>query len=341
MPRLRPPSSPSLLRRPIFWLGLLVLAGLTLAAWINLPALTPVFDRSSARVAALPAAPPFRAGQRILVLSPHPDDETLCCAGMIQQANAAGAQVYIAWMTAGDGFEFDAALTERTLRPGAAAMRKLGNARVAETQRAAEVLGVQRDHTFMLGYPDGGLFRLFTTNYASAYTSPRTRANAVYVMGALTPGAPFTGQAFEADITRVLNRVKPDLVLAPAPQDFHSDHHTLSYIALQLMSRRAQADRLRYWVVHGGLEWPVPKGVHEGLALTEPPLANRLPWTRVDLSPEQRARKLEAVRAYHTQTAIEPRFMEAFVRANELLSSEPLPDTDLVSSPPERPNEQP
>ncbi|GHF33906.1 LmbE family N-acetylglucosaminyl deacetylase [Deinococcus metalli] len=323
-------------RRSRLWTGAVVLALAALAAWINLPLVSRVFDRSSARVAALPAATPFRAGQRVLMLSPHPDDETLCCAGMIQQAQAAGAQVSIAWMTAGDGFEFDAALTERTLRPGPQNMRALGDTRVGEARRAAAVLGVPAQRTYMLGYPDGGLFRLFTTNFTVPYTAPRTRADAVYVTGALTPDAPFTGQALEADLTRVLDRVQPDVVLAPAPQDFHTDHHTLSYIALQLMSRRHQADRLRYWVVHGGLEWPVPKGLHEALPLTVPPLANRLPWTRVDLTPEQRGRKLEAVRAYRTQTEIEPRFMEAFVRANELLSPEPLPTAGpAADAPPE------
>ncbi|GHF63659.1 LmbE family N-acetylglucosaminyl deacetylase [Deinococcus metalli] len=313
--------------RPRLWIVLVVLGLLALAVWINSPVVGRLFDRSGERVAALPAAAPFRAGQRVLMLSPHPDDETLCCAGLLQQAQAAGAQVSIAWMTAGDGFEFDAALTERTLKPGPQNMRALGNTRVGEARRAAAVLGVPAQRTYMLGYPDGGLFRLFTTNFTQPYTAPRTRADAVYVTGALTPGAPFTGEALEADITRVLDRVQPDLVLAPAPQDFHTDHHTLSYIALQLMSRRGQADRLHFWVVHGGLEWPVPKGLHAELPLTVPPLATRLPWTRVDLTDEQREHKLEAVRAYRTQTQIEPRFMEAFVRANELLSPQPLPES--------------
>ncbi|MBB5234787.1 hypothetical protein [Deinococcus budaensis] len=60
--------------------------------------------------------------------------------------------------------------------------------------------------------------------------------------------------ALEADLTRVLGRVRPDVVLVPAPQDFHSDHRTLSYIAMRLLGARGQAGRLRYWVVHGGLE---------------------------------------------------------------------------------------
>ncbi|WP_189101556.1 PIG-L deacetylase family protein [Deinococcus knuensis] len=304
---------------------LVLVACLGLAAWINLP-LWQELGGSDARAQALPVAPAFRAGQRVLMLSPHPDDETLCCAGMIQQARRAGAEVFVVWVTPGDGFEFDAALTERSLRPGPAGLRELGNARADEARRAAAVLGVDAAHTFMLGYPDGALSRLFTVNYARPFVSPRTGAQAVYVRGALTPGHPFTGQALEADLNGVLGRVRPDVVLAPAPQDFHADHHTLSYVAVRLMAARGQVDRLRFWVVHGGLEWPLPKGLHLREPLTVPPRARNLPWQRVPLDAAQVDVKLRAVRAYGTQTRVLGRFMEAFVRSNELLSPQSLPD---------------
>lgn len=188
-------------------------------------------------------------------------------------------------------------------------------------------------HTFMLGYPDGGLSRLFTVNYARPFVSPRTGAQAVYVRGALTPGHPFTGQALEADLNTVLDRVRPDVVLAPAPQDFHADHHTLSYLAVRLLAARGQEDRLRFWVVHGGLEWPLPKGLHPHEPLTEPPRARALPWQRVPLDVAEQTVKLRAVQTYHTQTQVLGRFMEAFVRSNELLSPQPLPAEPVPESP--------
>ncbi len=320
--------------RPVrqWLLPAVVLALLALAAWINLPQTGQLFDGSADRIAALPAAPAFTRGQRILILAPHPDDETLCCGGMIAAAGAAGAQVSVVWATAGDGFEFAASLAGRTLDPGPTQMRALGQTRVHEALKAAGALGVPAGHTFMLGYPDGGLSALFTTNYEEAFTSGTTGASAVYVRGALTPNAPYTGRALEADLNRVLDRVKPDLVLAPAPQDFHPDHRTLSYIALRLMGARGQADALRFWVVHGGLEWPVPKGLHPELPLTLPPLAAGLPWRRVDLGAPQLERKGRAIDAYVTQTRIMGRFMRAFVRRNELLSPAPLPEAGAPPS---------
>ena len=171
-----------------------------------------------------------------------------------------------------------------------------------------------------------------TSNFTRPYTAPRTAASAVYVPGALTPGAPYTGEALEADLNRVLDRVQPDLVFAPAPQDFHTDHRTVSNLTARSMARRHQENRLRYWVVHGGLEWPVPKGLHAELALTIPPRARSLPWNRANLTPAEVDRKLQAVNTYRTQTRILGRFMRAFVRRNELLSPgrpdpESIPDS--------------
>jgi LmbE family N-acetylglucosaminyl deacetylase len=40
--------------------------------------------------------------QRILIFAPHPDDETLGCGGLMSKAKAAGAEIYVQFMTVGD-----------------------------------------------------------------------------------------------------------------------------------------------------------------------------------------------------------------------------------------------
>ncbi|MEY9214151.1 PIG-L family deacetylase [Thermobifida halotolerans] len=40
--------------------------------------------------------------ERILILAPHPDDETLGCGGLMRRAKDMGAEVYIQFMTVGD-----------------------------------------------------------------------------------------------------------------------------------------------------------------------------------------------------------------------------------------------
>lgn len=41
-------------------------------------------------------------GERLLIIAPHPDDETLGCGGLMSKARAAGAEVYIQFMTVGE-----------------------------------------------------------------------------------------------------------------------------------------------------------------------------------------------------------------------------------------------
>jgi LmbE family N-acetylglucosaminyl deacetylase len=126
-----------------------IVALLTLALWTARPA-----------DAALPLMAVPGANDRVLVIAPHPDDESLCCAGLIQQTLNAGASVGIVWITAGDGFELDALVVERTLSPGSAAMQRLGKQRLREAHAAADALGVPRASQYVLGYPDRGVAAL-------------------------------------------------------------------------------------------------------------------------------------------------------------------------------------
>lgn len=263
------PVTPPFPRRR--WLPPIVLLSLALALWINFTPFTRLTQpRAASRVASLPATGAFYRGQKVMILSPHPDDETLCCAGLIQQANAAGAAVYVTWITSGDGFEFDAALEGRQLRPTAGSFRKLALRRMQEARSAAAVLRIPLSHLSFLGYPDRGLFRLFLENYATVYRSPTSGLNQVGYDGTFNPGSTYTGLSLERDLNSVVDTVNPDLLLVPAPQDAHLDHRAASYLAQRLMAGRGQTSRLRFWVIHGGLEWPLPKGLHPGAPLTLP-----------------------------------------------------------------------
>ncbi len=272
-----------------------------------------------ARVGALPSFP-VPQGARLLVLSPHPDDESLCCAGLIQRVRRSGGEVYVAWMTLGDGFQWDAALLDRTLRPTPKDLRALALRREAEARAAARVLGIPEDHLYFLGYPDRGLLPMFLEHFYTPYRSRATGLSRVAYPSALSPGAPYTGEAWEEDLRRVLREVAPTLVLAPAPEDAHPDHRATGYMALRLLGEAGALDRLGLYVVHGGLEWPLPKGLHPALSLEPPPRGRHLPWRRLDLTPEEEEAKLQALRAHRSQMELLGRFMEAFVRKNELFA---------------------
>ena len=318
-------------KRRTWWIAGGVVAAVVAALVINAPSITAFLyaERFGRVVDALPPAPSFVAADRLLVVAPHPDDESLCCAGAIQQARRAGAQVFIVWLTSGDAFEFDAAVTERRLRPGDVGLRRLGERRVGEARAAARILGAPQDHLTFLGYPDAGLQRMFLDYYTRPYRSPTTGLSAVAYEGALSPGAAFTGENFLRDLRVVFDSVTPTVVLAPSPEDRHPDHRTAGDAVLRLLwdlqAAGVTPPRAGWWIVHGAVEWPLPKGLRPRLPLYPPPRGRGLPWERVDLTPDEVGVKREAVRAHRSQMEVEARFMDAFVRRNELMSLEPLP----------------
>jgi len=50
--------------------------------------------------------------ERILILAPHPDDETLGCGGTIQKALLQGKTVKVVFLTSGDSFGNDYEMTK-------------------------------------------------------------------------------------------------------------------------------------------------------------------------------------------------------------------------------------
>src|SRR5262245_13597074 len=60
----------------------------------------------------LRALRPIESTDTLLIVAPHPDDESLCCGGLIDSARRSGAAVAVVWITFGDGFRWSAMLAE-------------------------------------------------------------------------------------------------------------------------------------------------------------------------------------------------------------------------------------
>jgi LmbE family N-acetylglucosaminyl deacetylase len=107
--------------------------------------------RSAARVhAAFRTLPPGdlaaqTGGAPILVLAPHPDDETLGCGGLIAQAVLTGQSVHVLVLTDGT-----------RSHPGSRAWpaARLRRLREAESREAAQALGLAPDRVAFLGLRD-------------------------------------------------------------------------------------------------------------------------------------------------------------------------------------------
>jgi LmbE family N-acetylglucosaminyl deacetylase len=287
-------------------------------------------------IAALVLAPPAQAEDSsgglpsidattsLLVVSPHPDDETLCCSGAMQRVLAAGGRVSVIWITSGDGSELSMLFVEKSLFKPREKVHDLAARRMQEARNATALLGVQSAQQFFLGYPDGGVLKLLTENRSTAYASRFTGETRVPYTEAVFPGHPYTGRSLEQDFEVVLERIHPTLVLAPSPADTHPDHRAAGMLTIQTLTRRGELAKAHYWIVHDGEGWPSPRGYVPGIPLNIPTTGDPgLALTAFTLSDAETARKLRAIDAYQTQMQVMAPFLLAFARTSELYSATP------------------
>ena len=267
------------------------------------------------------------SGDRLLVLAPHPDDEVLGCAGLVQRARAGGASVHEAFLTYGDANEMSFLRWRRHPVVEPKAVRAMGELRHDEAVAAARVLGLAPADLTFLGYPDFGTLVILIDHWRDrpAYKSVLSRVTAVPYASALRPGAPYSGEAVLRDLTDVIRRVRPTHVCVSHPADGHPDHRALylfTRIALWDLAGAIDPVVLPYLVHHP--RWPLPLGLHEDEALDPPSdLAERARWERVALDDDERETKLAALRAHATQMRAGEAMLRSFVRANELFGDFP------------------
>jgi LmbE family N-acetylglucosaminyl deacetylase len=87
-------------------------------------------------------------GDKLLIFSPHPDDESIGCAGTIARAKSEDIKIYIIWITSGDKGS-----NEKKFNPN-----KVAKLREAEAKKVAKFLKV--DGIKFLRYKDSSLAML-------------------------------------------------------------------------------------------------------------------------------------------------------------------------------------
>lgn len=122
--------------------------------------------------------------RRALIVAPHPDDETIGCAGLMLRLKRNGASVSVVVVTDGAASHRNSARFPR---------ERLIRERAREVRRACALLGVPAGRVHMLALPDGGLDTL-------------NRAGRARLVRGLARHA------------------RVNLLAMPAPDDAHPDH---------------------------------------------------------------------------------------------------------------------
>ena len=163
-----------------------VLVALMLAGVAVAQAVEPTPPRSSCETITPNSCEFLEVGdrERLLVIAPHPDDETIGAAGLIQRVIERGGTVHVVLMTAGDAYVGVVRHETRKPEPNNADFIAFGERRIKESQAAMRELDQQRIRLQLLGFPDGGLDALLRTHWSRSdpYRSPTHQCDRSPVM---------------------------------------------------------------------------------------------------------------------------------------------------------------
>lgn len=271
----------------------------------------------------------IKKNDRILILAPHPDDESIGCAGIIQQAAKKGADIHIVYLTNGDHNEFAFIVYEKRITFRSNEFVHMGQVRQKEALKAAQILGVDKDNVIFLGYPDFGTFTMFKDYWQTdkPHRSMMTRISKVPYKDSLSSGAPYVAESILEDLKTVLLKYRPSKVFVSHPLDVNGDHkafYLFLEVALSDLENELPRPDIYPYLVHCS-DWPMPRHFHPELSLAPPKefLNLSIYWFKYVLSREQINKKYEAILAHRSQTQSSAFYLLAFARSNELFGGYP------------------
>ena len=272
-------------------------------------------------------------GERLLVLAPHPDDETLSAAGVIQQVFQRGGMVRTVVVTAGDAYVGAIVAATGKENPARQDYLNYGEQRLEESRKAARLLGKNFIHLDLLGYSDGSIYDMLVSHWRHTHPdrSDYTGFNHVPYRQAEDRGAAQDGQDFRNELLAILRDFKPTIIVFPDVMENDSDHAGLGMFALLTVNDWLESSapphhdpRLLAYLIHWQHGWPPGSLADKPMDLSDQPLylPDDLPLrghtrSSLNLTRKETETKQQALALYKTQQKAMPAFLEAFVHTNE------------------------
>ena len=273
----------------------------------------------------------FSSSDRILVIAPHPDDESLGLGGTLQRAVSAGAQVKVLYVTNGELNEVASIFYRKRPLFLKSDFIKNGLIRKKESINAMGMLGIGEDNLTFLGYPDGGMLGIWVKCWGKSkpFRSFFTRLNKVPYKESLSLGNYYRGDEVVRDFEKAILSFQPTHVFVTAPFDLNQDHQaTYLYFQVALMNLNDQLNpvpQVHLYVIHAH-QWPKDKKFLPNEELSIPKHIDwktDVNWDAFSLSSEETAKKSDAILKYKSQISYNRNFLMSFARKNELFADYP------------------
>ena len=271
----------------------------------------------------IPALEPVVKDDRILILAPHPDDEAIACAGVIQEALKKKARIKIVYLTNGDHNQLAFIVYEKRLVFRKGEFIHMGEVRRQEAQKAMIGLGLKQEDLIFLGYPDFGTFAMWTRYWASPkpFKSLLTRMTKVPYPENYSYGRDYIPQNILSDLQKIIENYRPNKIFVSHPADTNGDHRSLNlFLSVAMWNLEGKIPRPRiyaYLVHHTG--WPLKRKYHPDLDMPAPEdLKDAGRWLSLALEPKAVEKKYNAIGEYKSQTQSSAFYLFSFARKNEL-----------------------
>ncbi|MGB9679247.1 MAG: PIG-L deacetylase family protein [Thermoanaerobacteraceae bacterium] len=266
-------------------------------------------------------------GDRILVIVPHPDDETIGTAGIIQRAIKLKKPILLIVVTSGEAYKKAAIAFFKKAKLTSEDYYKFGLKRQQETINAMELLGLRRENIIFLGFSDGTMKFLWSQNWSKNFpkVSSTTKVNYVPYDTAYKKGISYTGQSVVEVLSEIIDNFKPTDIYYPVSDDMHPDHSAVhNFVKYVILSKNLNLNEHQFLVHHP--EWPVPWGSDINKAMLPPTdmVKSNTTWESFVLEKDEILTKHSAILKYKTQTEMMKPFLMAFIRKTELFCKKPI-----------------
>jgi LmbE family N-acetylglucosaminyl deacetylase len=274
-----------------------------------------------------PLEPFLSKNTRLIVFSPHPDDETLAAGGLIQRVLTLGGAVRVVFMTSGDGFTEGVQIENRITHPTAQDYRNYGKLRKNEARQALQILGMKKQDVVFLNFPDGGLRNLLREHWLDKFPyfrSPYTLEDRPQIEDTLLPNIEFSGEDVKRAIERLLEDFRPTLIAVADFRDQRSEHCSTYFFVTKALKKLTTKEptfdpEIITYLVHFR-QWPVGTGAGTGPRVNPPEGFDegQSDWIAFSLSRDELVNKRKSLMEYHSQMRVMGRYLMSFARSNEL-----------------------
>jgi LmbE family N-acetylglucosaminyl deacetylase len=274
-------------------------------------------------------------GLRVIIFSPHPDDESLAAGGLMHRVVNTGGELRVVFVTNGDGYP--EAIRRQLGHPARSSHDFIdyGRQRYEEALQALCELGVPAEDAISLGFPDDGIDDLLNNYWSNLtpYTSPHTRLSSSMYKGSYNRWTVYAGVNLKDAIAEILEDFSPDWIVMPDPRDYHPDHCATGLFVLEALRKLNEEGDISFkstqiltYLVHfkdypNSPEW-MKEAQKSGLFMsaTGGAILSSTEWFQLPLSDEDLEVKEHALLAHQSQHQMLGGFFKMFLNSQEIFA---------------------